>query len=108
MGEPPLRLVAGRHPAAYPEPTDPVGNISIFLSGLPRPAVLAELVATFARLGYDAADLGTVEQAVLYIDGARTHLMVETRCSEDEADHAAWKLWPKSMEAEEAECEADW
>ena len=40
----------------------------------------AELDAALARLGYDAPDLGTVEQAVLCIDFALTHLMAETRC----------------------------
>ncbi|MET8311365.1 hypothetical protein [Micromonospora sp. NPDC005173] len=61
----------------------------------------AELDVALARLGYDAPDLGTVDQAVLYIDGALTHLMIETRCSEDEADRAAWRRWPTSMAAEE-------
>ncbi|WP_432992402.1 hypothetical protein [Dactylosporangium sp. CA-233914] len=61
----------------------------------------AELVAAFERLGYDAPDLGTLDQALLYIDGARIHLMSETRCSEGEADRAAWRRWPRSMAAEE-------
>lgn len=61
----------------------------------------AELDVALARLGYNAPDLGTVDQAVLYIDGALTHVMIETRCSEDEADRAAWRRWPKSMAAEE-------
>jgi hypothetical protein len=65
----------------------------------------AELDAELARLGYDAPDLGTLDQAVLYLDGARTHLMTVTRCSEDEADRAAWRRWPKSMAAEEADAE---
>jgi hypothetical protein len=43
---------------------------------------IAELDAALTRLGYDAADHGTLEQAVLYADGARTHLMIETGCSE--------------------------
>jgi hypothetical protein len=73
----------------------------------------AELVATFARLGYDAPDLGTLDQAMFYLDDARTHLMTETHCCEDEADRAAWRVWPKSMAAEEADAEtvydeADW
>ncbi|WP_143728114.1 hypothetical protein [Micromonospora cremea] len=61
----------------------------------------AELDAELARLGYDAPDLGTVDQAALYIDGALTHLTTVTRCSEDEADRAAWRRWRKSMAAEE-------
>jgi hypothetical protein len=36
--------------------------------------------------------------------------MIETRCSEDEADRAAWRRWPKSMAAEEdyADGEVAW
>jgi hypothetical protein len=68
-------------------------------------AKTAELVAAFARLGYDAADLATLDQAIVYVDGARTHLIAETRCSEDEADRAAWRLWPKSMAAEQTDAE---
>lgn len=76
-------------------------------------ARLTELVAAYERLGYDAPDLGTLDQAIFYLDIARTHLMAETRCSEDEADRAAWRLWPRSMAAEEADAEtsydeADW
>ena len=59
----------------------------------------AKLEVKLARLDYDAADLRTLNQAVRYIDGARTHLMtVNTRCSE--ADRAAWRRWPKSVAAE--------
>lgn len=72
-----------------------------------REARAAELDAALARLGYDAPDLGTVDQAVLYIDGALTHLMIETRCSEDEADQAAWRRWPKAMAAEEGYADAE-
>jgi hypothetical protein len=76
-------------------------------------ARMTELVAAFARLGYDAPDLATLDQAIDYLDGARTYLMTQTHCSEDEADRAAWRLWPKSMAAEEADAEtsydeADW
>ena len=67
----------------------------------------AGLDAALARLGYDAPDLGTVEQAVLYIDFALTHLMTETRCCQDEADRAGWRRWPKSMAAEEDYADAD-
>lgn len=61
------------------------------------------LAATLDRLGYDAPDEGTTEQAIAYIDPARTHLMIATDCSEEEADRAAWLLWPDSMGAEAAE-----
>jgi hypothetical protein len=67
----------------------------------------AELDAALVRLGYNAPDLGTVDQAALYIDVALTHLMTETRCSEDEADRAAWRRWPKSMAAEEDYADAE-
>ncbi|MFF0370108.1 hypothetical protein [Micromonospora sp. NPDC005087] len=67
----------------------------------------AELDVALARLGYDAPDLGTADQPVLYIDGALTHLMIETRCSEDESDRAAWRRWPKSMAAEEDYADQD-
>ncbi|MBQ0905495.1 hypothetical protein [Micromonospora sp. U21] len=67
----------------------------------------AELDAELARLGYDAPDLGTVDQAALYIDDAVTHLTTVTRCSEDEADRAAWRRWPKSMAAEEDYADQD-
>jgi len=70
-------------------------------------ARIAELVGEFARLGYTDPDLGTLDQAVLCLDGARTHLMCVTHCSEDEADRAAWLRWPKSMAAEEADAD-DW
>jgi hypothetical protein len=66
----------------------------------------AELDATLTRLGYDAPDLGTLDQALLYIDGALIHLMSVTRCSEDEADRAAWRRWPRSMAAEEEYADA--
>jgi hypothetical protein len=61
----------------------------------------AELDAALTRLGYDAPDLGTLDQALLYIDGALTHLMTAARCCRDEADRAAWRRWSKSMAAEE-------
>ncbi len=67
----------------------------------------AELDAALARLGYDAPDLGTLDQAVLYIDGALTHLMTETACCQDEADRAAWRRWPKSMTAEADHADAE-
>ncbi|MBQ0905331.1 hypothetical protein [Micromonospora sp. U21] len=67
----------------------------------------AELDAELARLGYDAPDLGAVDQAALYIDAAVTHLTTVTRCSEDEADRAAWRRWPKSMAAEEDYADQD-
>jgi hypothetical protein len=57
----------------------------------------AELDAAPARPGYDAPDLGTLDQTVRSIDFALTHLMTETRCCEGEADRAAWRRWPKSM-----------
>ncbi|SCL21108.1 hypothetical protein GA0074692_1087 [Micromonospora pallida] len=66
---------------------------------------MAELAAEFARLGYDEPDQGTLDQAMHYIDGARTHLMIATDCSETEADRAAWRVWPKSMAAEDADHE---
>lgn len=69
---------------------------------------IAGLDETLGRLGYDAPDLGTLDQAVHYIDGARTHLMTETRCSEEDADAAAWRRWPKSMAEEQDDAEADW
>ena len=50
-----------------------------------------------------AAKVLTLNQAVLYLDGARTHLMCVTGCSEDEADHVAWRRWPDSMAADEAD-----
>jgi hypothetical protein len=34
--------------------------------------------------------------------------MIETGCSEDEADRAAWRVWPRSMAAEETDAEANW
>jgi hypothetical protein len=61
------------------------------------------LAADLAELGYTAPDLGTLDQAVLYIDGARTHLVTATRCSERDADTAAWLRWPRSMACEEAD-----
>ncbi len=67
-----------------------------------------ELAAAFGRLGYHAPDLGTLDQAIFYLDGARIHLMTETHCSEDEADRAAWRLWPKSMAAEETDAETSY
>ena len=70
-------------------------------------ARLAELDTALVRLGCTAPDAGTVDQAVLYIDGACTHLMIDTGCSEDEADRAAWQRWPKSMSADEDAVDAD-
>lgn len=67
----------------------------------------AELDAALARLGYNAPDLATVDQAVRCIDLALTHLMTETGCSKDEADRGAWRRWPKSMTAEEDYADAE-
>ena len=67
----------------------------------------ARLDIALARLGYDAADLGTLDQAVLYIDGAQTHLMTVTGCSEADAELAAWRRWPKSMAAEQSDADRD-
>lgn len=60
-------------------------------------------------LGIDYADLPKLDQATRYIDPARIHLPIATRCSEADADadHAAWLLWPGSMAAEEAAAERD-
>jgi hypothetical protein len=66
----------------------------------------AQLNAAMTRLGYNDPDLGTVEQAVSYIDGALIHLKFETRCSEDDADAVAWRRWPKSTAAEEEDAAA--
>ena len=61
----------------------------------------AELDAALVRLGYTAPDAGTVDQAIHYIDPAMTHLMCQTRCTEDDAERAAWRRWPTSMTAAE-------
>jgi len=57
------------------------------------------LDAELTKLGYTATDLGTVDQGISYIDGALIHLRTAAKCSEDAADRAAWRRWPKSMEA---------
>jgi hypothetical protein len=69
---------------------------------------IAQLDVVLTRLGYNDPDLGTVDQAVLYIDGAVTHLMTEVRCAEGDAEAVAWRRWPKSMSAEEDYVDADW
>lgn len=68
----------------------------------------AKLDAELTRLGYTAADAGSLDQALNYIDGARLHLMHVTGCTELEADQAAWRRWPESMHLEQADAEAHW
>ena len=36
---------------------------------------------------------------------ARSHLMIDTGCSEDDAARAVWRRWPVSMAAEEADAD---
>jgi hypothetical protein len=75
-----------------------------------REALNARLDAEITRLGYNDPDLGTVDQAVLYIAGAITYLMHETGCTERDGDMVALRRLPKSMEAEEhvADTEERW
>jgi len=61
----------------------------------------ARLDAELTRLGYTAPDEGTADQGFLYIDGALIHLQHAAKCTEDDADSAAWRRWPKSMAAVE-------
>ena len=63
--------------------------------------IAARLDAAPVRLGYTAEDAGTVEQAALYVDFACTHLMIDTGCTEEEADRAVWRRWPRSLAAED-------
>jgi hypothetical protein len=66
-----------------------------------------ELAAQLRALGYDAPDLGSVDQAFGYIEGACLGLQHAVGCSEQEADDAARALWPRSMSAYDAYDEED-
>jgi hypothetical protein len=67
---------------------------------------ITRLDDAMTRLGYNAPDAGTLDQAVLYIDPARTHLMTETKCTEGDADAVAWRRWPGSMTEEQNDAES--
>jgi len=67
------------------------------------------LSQTLVSLGYAQEDQGTEDQFYLHVERAILHLRFAQKCTEEEAEAAAWLLWPMTMAVtEDAEDAADW